>query len=95
MSEKRTVTIGAEVYDRDGTKLGSIRGLTDDGFAITTREGIRALSIDHDGAGHEFGEAELLSRCADCGELRNIEELPGECPDCGADRTALYYWTEG
>jgi len=94
VSEKRTVTIGAEVYDRDGTKLGSIRGLTDDGFAVTTREGIRALSIEHHRAGDEFGEAELLWRCADCGELGDIEELPEACPDCGADRTALYYWTE-
>ena len=94
MSDDPHVTIGTDVYDDEGTKLGSVRGLTDDGFAVTTREGIEALSIEHDRAGHEFGEAELLWRCADCGELGDIDDIPEGCPSCGADRTALYYWIE-
>lgn len=54
------VTIGTGVYDKDGKKLGEVRGITEDGFAVSTQEGIKALSIEHDRAGHEFGEAELL-----------------------------------
>ena len=88
------VSIGKTVYDEHNNALGEIRGLEDDGFVVTTREGIEALSIEHERAGHEFGEAELLWRCADCGELGDIEDLPDECPNCGADKTALYYWTE-
>ena len=88
------VTIGTTVYDEHNNAIGDIRGLTDDGFVVSTREGIEALSIEHERAGHEYGEAELLWRCADCGELGDIEDLPDECPNCGADKTALYYWTE-
>lgn len=94
MSDNHTVEFGADVFDDDGKKLGTIRGLTDDGFVVSTREGIEALSIEHERSGHEYGEAELMWRCADCGELGQIEDLPDECPNCGADKTALYYWTE-
>lgn len=93
-TDETDITIGKTVYDEDGDALGEIRGLTADGFAVTTREGIEALSIEHERAGHEFGEAELLWRCDDCGELGAVEDIPDECPSCGADRTALYYWTE-
>ena len=94
MTDELDVTIGTTVYDEHGTALGEVRGLTDDGFAVSTREGIEALSIEHERAGHAFGEAELLWRCDDCGELGDIDELPEACPSCGADKTALYYWTE-
>ncbi|QKY20715.1 hypothetical protein B4589_010115 [Halolamina sp. CBA1230] len=94
MTDDPDVTIGIDVYDEDGTKLGTVRGITEFGFAVSTEEGIEALSIEHERAGHGFGEAELVWRCADCGELGDIDEIPDECPSCGADRTALYYWTE-
>jgi rubredoxin len=93
-NDDSNVTIGTTVYDDDGDPLGEIRGLTDDGFVVSTREGIEALSIEHERAGHEFGEAELLWRCAECGELGDIDDLPEECPNCGVDKTAFYYWTE-
>lgn len=88
------VPIGKTVYDEHNNALGDVRGLTDNGFVVSTREGIEALSIEHERAGHEYGEAELLWRCADCGELGDIDELPEECPSCGADKTVLYYCTE-
>ena len=88
------VAIGKTVYDVQGNALGKIRGLEDDGFVVSTRDGIEALSIEHERAGHEFGEAELLWRCSECGELGDIDDLPEECPNCGVDKTALYYWTE-
>ena len=93
-NDDSNVTIGTTVYDDDGDPLGDIRGLTDDGFVVSTREGIEALSIEHERAGHEYGEAELMWRCSECGELGEIDDLPEECPNCGVDKTALYYWTE-
>lgn len=74
------VTIGTTVYDDDGKPLGDVRGLTEDGFVVSTREGIEALSIEHERAGHEFGEAELLWRCAECGELGDIGRFPRSVP---------------
>lgn len=39
-----------------------------------------------------FGEAELMWRCWGCGEMGDIEDdLPEECPTCGARREDLYY----
>lgn len=95
MSEKSAnVTVGTTVYTEDGEELGTVRGFDEDGFFVTTREGIAALSIEHERAGHEVGTAELVWRCGDCGEMGDIDELPDECPSCGAPREHLYYWTE-
>jgi len=86
---------GQAVYDDDGTPLGTIRGFDSDGFYVTTQEGIEALSSEHVSAGHEFGEAELAWRCDECGEMGGIKDgLPDSCPDCGAPKEALFYWTE-
>jgi len=94
MVEKTHLTVGQTVYDDDGTELGTVRGFDEDGFFVTTRAGIAALSIGHERAGHEFGEAELVWRCSQCGALGNLDELPDACPDCDAPREDLYYWTE-
>ncbi|MFB6108600.1 MAG: rubredoxin-like domain-containing protein, partial [Haloplanus sp.] len=69
-------------------------GLGDEGFYVTTDEGVDALSVEHERAGHEFGEAELMWRCFECGAMGDVTEMPEECPDCGAPREDLYYWTE-
>lgn len=92
--EQRRLTFGQTVYDEDGEKLGTIRGFDDDGFYVTTREGIVALSVEHARAGHELGQAELVWRCFQCGEMGDVEDLPETCPSCGAGREDLYYWTE-
>ncbi|MEF8800884.1 MAG: hypothetical protein V5A38_07235 [Halolamina sp.] len=92
-TEKIGTTIDTTVDDENGEVLGEIRGRRADGPAVTTREGIDALSIEHERAGHEFGEAELLWRGVDCGKLGDIGDIPDQCPACGADRMALYYWT--
>jgi rubredoxin len=95
MSDERTrVAAGATVYDDDGRALGTVRGIDDDGFVVTTRDGVSAMSIEHERAGHEFGEAELTWRCGECGEMGPIDELPEECPNCGADRTEIFYAIE-
>ncbi|WP_458189557.1 DUF7130 family rubredoxin-like protein [Haladaptatus sp. NG-WS-4] len=87
--------LGEGVYDHEGNKLGTIRGFDESGFYVTMREGYEALSIGHARAGHEFGEAELMWRCAICGEMGDLDGgIPAECPDCGAPKEDIYYWTE-
>jgi len=89
------LTFGQTVYDEDGNELGRVRGFDQHGFYVTLEEGIEALSEEHVVSGHEFGEAELMWRCWECGEMGQLEEeLPAACPSCGAPREDLYYWTE-
>lgn len=94
MADDRKVTIGTTVYNDEGDQLGRVRGFEEGGFFVTTEEGITALSVEHEHAGPLYGEAELMWRCSECGAVGDIEELPGECPDCGAPREFVYYWTE-
>ncbi|WP_313692858.1 DUF7130 family rubredoxin-like protein [Halorarum halobium] len=93
--EQPSVGVGQTVYTESGRSLGTVRGFDEDGFYVTTRDGIESLSIEHERAGHEFGEGELMWRCSDCGEMGEIDDdLPVECPNCGAPREHIYYWTE-
>lgn len=86
---------GTSVYAKDGTQIGRIRGFDEDGFYVTLREGLEGMSIEHVRSGHEFGEAELMWRCWECGEMGRLDhEVPDACPACGADREEIYYWTE-
>jgi len=86
---------GATVYSDDGDPLGTVRGFDGDGFYVTTRDGIEALSVEHERSGHEFGEAELVWRCSRCGEVGELADaLPAACPGCGTEKEDLYYWTE-
>lgn len=96
MSEESTSpTIGMTVFTKDGRALGSIRGFDDDGFYVTTEEGIEAMSVEHERSGHEFGEAELMWRCTNCGEMGQLDDdLPPKCPNCGTEKEDLMYWTE-
>ena len=87
--------LGKTVYDEDGNQLGTIRGFDEAGFYVTMREGYEALSVEHARTGHEFGEGYLMWRCTQCGEMGEIDDgLPDECPNCGAPKEDLYYWTE-
>lgn len=87
------ITFGQPVYDEDGTKLGRVRGFDEHGFYVSTDEGIAALSSEHL-ASDLPGEAELMWRCWSCGEMGQIEQLPEECPACGAPKEDIYYWKE-
>ncbi|MFC6615702.1 hypothetical protein ACFQAS_12215 [Halopenitus salinus] len=85
------VSIGQTVYDEDGTELGSVRGVDDDGFYVATGDGDLTLTEARD----VFGTAYVMWRCWDCGEMGEIaDDLPAECPSCGAPREDLYYWAE-
>jgi rubrerythrin len=33
-------------------------------------------------------------RCWNCGAMGQIDEIPETCPDCGAPKEDIYYWTE-
>ncbi|WP_425556734.1 DUF7130 family rubredoxin-like protein [Haladaptatus pallidirubidus] len=89
------IELGQDIYDSEGAKLGTIRGFDEGGFYVTMREGYEALSVSHARSGHEFGEAELMWRCANCGEMGDLDDgLPDNCPNCGVQKEDLYYWTE-
>lgn len=86
-----TVEIDQVVFDADGNKLGTIRGFDLDGFHVSTASTVTAPAP---GASRAVGEAELVWRCASCGELGEIDALPNSCPGCGAGREEIYYWIE-
>jgi Zn finger protein HypA/HybF involved in hydrogenase expression len=94
-TERARLGFGTTVYADDGTEIGRIRGLDENGVSITLREGIEGLSVEHVRSGQTFSEAELMWRCWECGELGRLDrDVPDECPNCGADREDLSYWTE-
>lgn len=94
-SERQQLGLGTGVYTEDGERIGRIRGFDEDGFYVTRREGLEGMSVEHVRSGHEFGEAHLMWRCLECGEMGALDdELPEACPSCGSGREEIYYWTE-
>ena len=93
--EATDLSFGQVLYDDAGRPVGSVRGMETGGVFLTTRDGVEALSIEHARSGHTFGEAELMWRCLNCGEMNDLgDDLPERCPNCGAAREELMYWTE-
>lgn len=91
----RELSFGQTVYDADGNELGHIQGFDEHGFFVNVEHGIEGYSVRHVVSGHEFGEAELMWRCLNCGEMGDIgQDLPEACPSCGAAKEEIYYWTE-
>lgn len=94
-SETENIAFGQTLYTEDGTPVGQVRGIQDGGIFVTVREGAEALSVEHARSGHEFGEAHIMWRCRQCGEMGEIEGgLPEQCPNCGESKEHLMYWTE-
>ena len=90
-----SLSFGQTLYDEDGNSVGTIRGMESSGVFVTTREGLQGLNVGHSRSGHNFGEAELMWRCIECGEMSEIENaLPEQCPNCGTEKENLMYWTE-
>jgi len=90
-TEGKQVDIGTTVYDDDGEPLGMIRGFDEHGFYITANDDVEVLSEDT--VGSEHADA-LMWRCWECGEMGKIEDIPEECPSCGAGKEEIYYWQE-
>lgn len=93
VTEEREISFGERIYDDDGNELGRVRGVDEHGFYVTTAEGVAALSVEHD-AGTMGGKKELMWRCWECGAVGKLSEIPEDCPDCGAPKEEIYYWTE-
>ncbi len=87
------VDIGEPVFDEDGEKLGTIRGLDSSGFYVrgekeTARKPLTSVR-------DVTGVAYVMWRCWECGEMGQLEDmLPDNCPNCNAPREELYYWAE-
>lgn len=93
--EALELSFGQTLYDDDGNTVGKIRGIEEGGAYLTTRDGVEGLSVEHARSGHSFGEAELMWRCMQCGEMGDIGvDIPDGCPSCGAIKEELMYWTE-
>lgn len=93
--ERLDIEVGTAVYDRSGRKLGTVQGYGHHTFEVSIEEGHRALGEEHVRSEATVGEAELMWRCINCGEMGDIEDgIPGECPNCGHPREELMYWTE-
>lgn len=93
--EATSLNFGQTLYDENGQPVGTVRGMEEGGVYISTREGLEGLSIEHSRSGHSWGEAELMWRCLNCGEMGDLDdELPEQCPNCGTEKENLMYWTE-
>jgi len=94
-NEATSLSFGQVLYDDAGQPVGSVRGMEAGGVFLTTRDGVESFSVEHVRSGHSFGQAELMWRCLNCGEMSDISDtLPESCPNCGVEREQLMYWTE-
>ncbi|WP_049930283.1 DUF7130 family rubredoxin-like protein [Halosimplex carlsbadense] len=93
VDEETDLGFGQAVFDDEGNRLGTVRGFDEHGFYVTTEDGIAGMG-QHLATTADSGEAELMWRCWDCGEMGDIEAIPETCPACGAERESIYYWTE-
>ena len=93
-ADSENLAFGQTVYDDEGAELGTIRGFDEHGFYVTVQNGVEALSSEHVTTG-AAAQAELMWRCWECGEMGEIDDdIPDTCPDCGAPKEEIYYWTE-
>jgi len=93
VSRELVVKPGQRLYDSDGRGIGVVCGITGDGFEVSPTERVVGVDLEHDPGG-AVGEGYLVWRCAECGEVGDLETVPGACPGCGAEREALYAWIE-
>lgn len=93
--QAESLALGEDLYNEDGVHVGQVRGYEKGGVFVSTREGVEARSVEHVRSGHDFGEAHLMWRCMNCGEMGQIDEgLPETCPNCGVEKEQIMWWTE-
>jgi ABC-type ATPase with predicted acetyltransferase domain len=85
------VSVGDSVFNEDGEELGNVHQLINGGLVVSVDVGAGEHQRTTSG---EFGEAFLMWRCLECGEMGDIEDIPDRCPNCEAEKESLYYWTE-
>ncbi len=90
-SDAPQVAVGQAVFNGSGEQLGTISRVDEEGFRVGFEDGV---TVHPESLPPKSGEVELVWRCAVCGEMGEIEELPDECPNCDAPREDLYYWIE-
>jgi rubrerythrin len=95
-TERPGIEFGDSLYTEDGVEVGIVQGIDEGRVIVSLREGAEVLGLErHQKSGQSFGEAELMWRCMNCGEMGEIEDgLPEECPNCGVEKEELMYWTE-
>ncbi|WP_238993936.1 DUF7130 family rubredoxin-like protein [Halobellus captivus] len=89
----RVLKPGELLYDADGAEVGTVRAITEYGVEVRTRGGVETASLKQALRG-DSGEGYLLWRCATCGELGDLEQIPDRCPGCDAPREELYAYLE-
>lgn len=90
-TEQRELKPGTTVYDESGNSVGIVRGIDEHGFYVRADDDVLVLSESSSAISH--GDA-LMWRCWECGEMGQIENIPEECPSCGAPKEEIYYWQE-
>lgn len=85
------VRAGTTVYDEEGVKLGVVRGFDQHGFYVSADADVEVMPEDPRGSDRSDA---VMWRCWECGEMGRIEDIPEECPSCGAPREDIYYWQE-
>ncbi|WP_435334569.1 DUF7130 family rubredoxin-like protein [Haloarchaeobius sp. TZWWS8] len=84
------VDVGQTVCTPDGTELGEIRRFTSDGFEVALHDSVEQADGETN-PGQEFGEGYIMWRCEECGEMGELDdEMPEQCPSCGAAKEHLF-----
>ena len=94
--ERLNVAFGDTLYTEDGEAVGIVQGINDGRVILSVRSNAEVTDLErHHRSGQGFGEAELMWRCMNCGEMGEIEDgLPSRCTNCGVEKEELMYWTE-
>lgn len=89
-----SITEEFEEVDADGTAEVAPPDTESEQARKTNQEDLRTADEEQQ-PGQEFGEGYLMWRCDDCGEMGELDDgMPEECPNCGAEKEAIYEWRE-
>ena len=79
------ITEDVESVDEEGRAAVDDPDTESEQARKTDEESLRTSEQEHQ-PGHEFGEGYLMWRCANCGEMGELDDgLPSSCPNCGSE----------